>query len=198
MAYADEEVFFWINGLAGANSVLDWIMKGLASDYLIPVTLALALVGLWYIEHDRLIRQKHQIGVFIALTSTGIASLAVFTINAAYFRPRPFVDHPEVAHDVLRLFYQPTDSSFPSNPIAAAVGLSAAVWGVNRRLGTALLVCAGLYGFARIYVGVHYPLDIIAGALIGIVTALLVFKLRDLMYPILVWVIKFARLLCLA
>ena len=198
MAYADEKVFLWINGFAGENSVLDWIVKGLASDYLIPVTLALALVGSWFIEHDRLTRQEHQIGVFVALTSTAISSLAVYTINAAYFRPRPFVDHPEVAQDVIRLFYQPTDSSFPSNPIAAAVGLSAAVWGVNRRLGTALLVCSGLYGFARIYVGVHYPLDVIAGALIGIVIAFLVFKLRDLMHPILIWVIKFARILCLA
>ena len=61
-----------------------------------------------------------------------------------------------------------------------------------------MLVAVGLYGFARVYAGVHYPLDIVAGALIGAVMTVLVFKLRDLLEPLLTWVIKAARILCLA
>ena len=193
MAQADEKLFLWINSLVGRSALLDRIMEGVVSDYLVPVTLALALIGLWFIGGDRLTRQRHQIGVFVALSSMGFSSLAVFIINAVYFRPRPFVDH-----DVSLLFYQPTDSSFPANPVAAAFGIAAAVWGVNRRMGTVLMVWASLYGFARVFAGVHYPADIVAGALIGIVVTFLVFKLRDLLGPLPTWVIKAARILCLA
>ena len=168
-------------------------MGWVVSDYLIPVSLALALVGLWFVERDRLTRQKHQIGVFVALTSMALSSLAVLIMNAMYFRPRPFVDH-----EVALLFYRPTDSSFPANAVAAAFGIAAAVWGVNRRAGTALLLGAGLYGFARVYAGVHYPLDVIAGALVGVGVTFFVFRLRDLLHPVPEWVIKAARILCLA
>ena len=193
MAYADEKLFLWINGLAGKSALADRVAQWLVSDYLIPVSLALALIGLWFLGGDRLSRQRNQIGVFTSLGSMGFSSLTVLVINAVYFRDRPFVDH-----DVTLLFYQPTDSSFPSNAVAASFGLAAAVWGVNRRVGMILMAGAGLYGLARIYAGVHYPLDVLAGVLIGIVIAYLVLKLRSLLEPVPTWVIKAARLLCLA
>ena len=193
MAYADEKVFLWINGWVGRVSALDRVAEWVVSDYLVPVSLALALVGLWFVGKDRVTRQRHQIGVFFALTSMGCSSLVVFTINAMYFRPRPFVDL-----DITRLFYPPTDSSFPSNAIAAAFGLAAVVWGINRPVGTVLLIGASLYGLARVYAGVHYPLDIIGGALIGAVVAALVLRLRGLAEPVTTRVIKAARMLCLA
>jgi undecaprenyl-diphosphatase len=193
LAKADETVFLWLNGLVGELPFFDRIVELVVSDYLVPVSLALALVGMWFAGGDKLTRQKHQIGVFVALSAMAISSLAVFTINAAYFRPRPFVDH-----EVTRLFYAPTDSSFPSNPAAAAFAIAVAVWAVNRRLGSLLLTAASLYGFARVYAGVHYPLDIVSGALIAIVVTFLTFKIRDLLGPILTWVIKVGRIFCLA
>ena len=196
MANADEKVFLWINSLVGRFSPLDRVMEWIVSDYLVPVSLALALVGLWFIGRDGLERKKHQIGVFVALSSMGFSSLAVFVIDAFYTRPRPFKGL--IDEDVRLLFYQPTDPSFPANSAAASFGIAIAVWCVNRRLGTVLLVGAGLYGFARVYAGVHYPLDVIVGAMIAVVITYLVFKLRDLLEPIPTWVIKAARILCLA
>jgi undecaprenyl-diphosphatase len=195
LATADEKLFLWINGLAGEFSPLDNAMEWVVSDYLVPVALALSLVAFWFLGRDKEARKRNQIGMFVALTSMGLSSLSVLIINAAYFRPRPF---DVEGLDVTLLFYRPTDSSFPANPIAASVGIAAAVWAINRRLGSAMLVAVGLYGFARVYAGVHYPLDIVAGALIGAVMTVLVFKLRDLLEPLLTWVIKAARILCLA
>ena len=193
MAKADEAVFLWLNGLVGELPFFDRIVELVVSDYLVPVSLALALVGMWFAGGDKLARQRHQVGVFVALSAMALSSLAVFTINAAYFRPRPFVDH-----EVTRLFYPPTDSSFPSNPAAAAFAIAVAVWAVNRRLGSLLLTAAALYGFARVYAGVHYPLDIVSGALIAIVVTFLTFKIKDLLDPIPTWVIKVGRIFCVA
>ncbi len=193
MANPDETVFLWLNGLVGKLPFFDRIVELVVSDYLIPVSLALALVGMWFAGGDKLTRQRHQIGVFVALSAMALSSLAVFTINAAYFRPRPFEDL-----EVTLLFYAPTDSSFPSNPAAAAFAIAVAVWAVNRRLGSLLLTAAALYGFARVYAGVHYPLDIVSGALIAIVVTFMTFKIKDLLDPIPTWVIKVGRILCVA
>ena len=89
MAYADEKVFHWINGLAGRVSFFDRIIEWVVSDYMIPVALALVLVGLWFAGSDMLTRQRYQIGLFVALTSHGLVQpgrvhnqLAVFQAEA--------------------------------------------------------------------------------------------------------------------
>ena len=193
MANADEKLFLWLNGLAGKSPVFDRIVEWVVSDYLMPVVLSLALILLWFIGEDRGTRLKHQVGVFAALSSMALASLVVFVINAMYFRPRPFVDL-----DVTLLFYQPTDSSFPANAMAASFGLAIGVWCVNRRLGALMVLAAGLFAFARVVAGVHYPADVAVGALIGAVTAYLVSKGKSLLGPVPTWVVKAARILCLA
>ena len=77
-------------------------------------------------------------------------------------------------------------------------GIAAAVWGINRRLGTILFAVAGTFGFSRVVAGVHYPLDVLASALIGILVAYVVFRVRDLLEPLPTMVIKAARILYLA
>ena len=69
---------------------------------------------------------------------------------------------------------------------------------MNRRIGTALFIAAAVYGFSRVYVGVHYPADILGGAVIAVVVTALTLRLRDLMMPVLVVVIKVARLVAIA
>ena len=190
---ADEKLFLWINGWVGRWPLFDRVMTWVVSDYLVPVAFALVLVALWFSGRDAEARRRYQIAVFVAMSSMGFASLAVFISNAVYFRPRPFADH-----DVSLLFYQPTDSSFPANAMAATFAVAAAIWAVNRRVGALLYAGATLYAFARVYAGVHYPLDVVAGAAIGIVVAWLVWRLRDLLEPLPTWVIKAFRILCLA
>ena len=193
MAHADEALFLWINGWAGRLAPFDRAIEWVVSDYLVPVALALTLLALWFAGDSAANRLRYQIGVLVALSAMALASWVVMINNWMYFRPRPFADL-----EVSLLFYEPTDSSFPANTAAATFAIAAAIWGVNRRVGSAALVAAGLFGFARVYAGVHYPLDILAGALIGVVTAMLVFKLKDLLEPLPTMVIRAARILCLA
>ena len=190
---ADEKVFFWINGRVGAFPPFDRAMEWVVSDYLVPVGFVLTLLALWFASDDRARRLRYQVGIFAALGAMGFSSLAVFIINGAYFRPRPFVDN-----EVSLLFYQPTDSSFPANAMAATFGIAFGIWGVNRRVGSALIAVATLFAFSRVYAGVHYPLDTIAAAMIALVIAFLVYKLRDLLGPIPGWVVRMVRVLVLA
>ncbi len=164
-----------------------------ASDYLAPAILAFPLIVAWFAERDSRIRIRQQVGALVALSSMGLSGLVVFIANIFYFRPRPFVDL-----DVNLLFYRPTDSSFPANSAAAAFGIAFGIWGVNRRIGRFAITVAGLYGLARVYTGVHYPMDILAGAAIAASVTFAVFRISDLAMPILVAIIKVARIVRLA
>ena len=171
-------------------------MELLASDYAVPVAMALTILAMWFVGHDQDDRMRRQIGVFVALTAIGLASWAVFASNELYFRPRPF--DAALDHDVTVLLYRPTDSSFPSNSAAVAFAAAAGVWRISWRTGLVLLALAAAYGLARVYGGVHYPLDILGGAATGLVAVLMARLLWDLLGPVPTLVIKAARILCIA
>ena len=189
----DTDLFMLINGFVGTAPFVDRAAQWVVSDYLMPIALALMLIFMWFIDRDRKLRVQRQLGVFVALASMALSNSVVFILNFYYFRPRPFVDN-----DVSLLFYEPTDSSFPSNAVAAVFGLAFGIWGVNRRLGYIAIAAASLYGLARVYAGVHYPLDILAGAAIAAPVTYLVFRMRDLLMPVLMLAIRLARIFRLA
>ena len=189
----DVDAFLWVNGLVGRWGVLDRLVEWLVSDYLIPVSVALALVALWFAGRDRATRYRYQIGVFVALAAMGFTSWAVQEVSLATERARPFLDY-----EVNLLFYRPTDFSFPSNSVAAVFGIAAGVFGANRKLGTAMFALGAVLGFSRVFAGVHYPTDVIAGALIGVVIAVLTYQLRKVVEPVPTWFVKTARIFHLA
>ncbi|MFB6890099.1 phosphatase PAP2 family protein [Kitasatospora sp. NPDC056327] len=63
------------------------------------------------------------------------------------------------------------DWSFPSNHTVVAFAAAAALWFADRRLGAVAAVAAVLMGASRVWVGVHYPHDVLAGALVGLLVA---------------------------
>ena len=189
----DESVLLWVNRWTGTAVWLDSVIELLASDYMVAVSMALVLVGLWFTGKDGGERTRHQKGILAALAAMALSSWSVYAINGVYQRPRPFLDN-----DIAILFYYPTDPSFPSNSAAATFALAAAIWVVNRKVGAVMLAAAAALGFSRVYAGVHYPLDVIAGCGIGVVIALLVHRLRALLEPLPSLALRVARVLCLA
>lgn len=99
-----------------------------------------------------------------------LAVLAVRGLKTAVPMPRP-ADVLDAAR-ITVIGARRAGHSFPSNH-AASVFAFAAVWGVLRgwRLGAPLLAVAALVGFSRIAVGAHWPIDVLAGALIGTLAA---------------------------
>ena len=138
-------------------------------------------------------RRNNQRAVLAAAISLGFANLAILALNQYLFRARPFT-----VYELSNLLYQPTDSSFPSNPAAIAFAMAAAVWLSNRRAALMLFGLAGLWGLVRIYSGLFYPSDVLAGGLIGVAVAYLVVMGMQRIEPVLTWVLAGARFLHLA
>jgi len=94
-----------------------------------------------------------------------IAYLASAGLRVAIERPRPPLRYPQIE----TLVSLPHSYSFPSGhastSFACAVVLAAAT--PNRRARTLLIALATLIALSRVYAGVHYPLDVIGGAVLG-------------------------------
>lgn len=60
-----------------------------------------------------------------------------------------------------------SDASFPSGHTSASFAAAAALYHINQRWGIAAILFATLMGFSRLYLGVHFPTDVLAGAVLG-------------------------------
>jgi len=189
----DLQLFRLINNLAGQNAFLDGLMRLLVNEYFLTTTMALILVVFWFEGRDRDHRERNQRAMLRAVVALLLANIILKLSNLIYFRPRPFD-----GYEVNLLFYKSWDSSFPSNPATVGFSVATAVWLYNRRPGTLLLVLATLFGLSRIYCGVNYPLDVIAGALLGGLSAYVVVRKGGFIDPVVNLIIRTGRRLYLA
>ena len=189
----DLQLFRLINNLAGHNAFVDGLMRLLVNEYFLTTIMTLILVVFWFEGQDRDQRERDQRAILQAIITVFVANIVLKLCNLIYLRPRPFD-----SHEVNLLFYRPWDSSFPSNPATVGFSLATAIWLHNRRLGGLLLVLATLFGLSRIYCGVHYPLDVIAGALLGALSAYLVVRRGGFIDPVISLIVRTGRRLYLA
>ena len=164
----DGRIVEWLNSGVGRFTPFDVVMEAMVSDYLVPVSGSLLLVALWFWGRGSQERSKSQAVTITGASAVGIANIINHFASLAFTRTRPFYDY-----DLNLLFYEPTDSSFPANAGAVGFAIATAVFIHHRRLGVAMYVLAFLWVFGRVYAGVHYPSDALAGAGIGVVAALL-------------------------
>lgn len=108
-----------------------------------------------------------------ALGSAALALLANHLLAHLWERPRPYAAHL----DAIVFAARSHDPSFPSDHAAAAFAIAIAVLLYQRRAGAAFLATATLVAVGRVVAGVHYPLDIAAGALVGTLSAVAVTRL---------------------
>jgi undecaprenyl-diphosphatase len=106
----------------------------------------------------------------VALLALGVAIALSDQISASIMKPlfdrvRPCFAHPEVVRLVLEK--QARSASLPSSHAANNFAAAVVLWSLHRRLGIGMLVLAALLSISRVYLGVHYPGDVLIGALLG-------------------------------
>jgi undecaprenyl-diphosphatase len=160
----DYSLYRDINGLSG-NSFFDGLNKFLANDLPAALVILVALVFLIPWAQRRVERRS---GAVLATAAAGLGLLINQPIAHGVDRLRPYLAHPAHAHLLITRSHDP---SFPSDHATGGFALAFGIWLFDRTIGSVLLVVAAVLSFSRVYVGTHYPGDVVAGALIGIAAA---------------------------
>lgn len=126
------------------------------------VTFAALLMAGWWAA-----RRRGDLDSMAAVMWAGGGSVAAVGLNQVlgrmFHRVRPYAG---LAH-VHVLISRTTDFSFPSDHAVAAGAVATGLLLARRRLGACAVVLALLMAAARVYAGVHYPADVVAGLLVG-------------------------------
>lgn len=178
----DTKLFDWINGLAFKWYWLDFTGFIIAkySEYFLVVILFLFLAiypfkyllevispkaklfnGVNFKKYWRIILEA-----IIAAAFTRF--VLVETIRWLWFRPRPFViNSVNLLGD-----YNAKEASFPSGHASFYFALSTIVYFYNKKIGIIFYIASLCIVLARIFVGIHWPSDVLAGAIVGILVGL--------------------------
>lgn len=135
-------------------------------EYLGHILAALFLVFWW--EHRKRFPKLLLESVGAAILSRGIVTEL---IRFFYDKPRPFVEYGTTP-----LIEHVASPSFPSGHAAFFFALAGVLYAYNKTAGLLLLLGAAVLSSARVFAGLHWQADIIAGALIGLASALLVLQ----------------------
>ncbi|MFF2013293.1 phosphatase PAP2 family protein [Streptomyces sp. NPDC058195] len=179
-ANPDVSLLYDINGLA--KSAPDWfdrVMK-FVGEYGILLGLVLVVLWCWWSVRRRGTADDAVAavaGIVWAPLAAGIALLINIPIRGFVERPRPFRDHQGL--DVL--VTGKNDFSFVSDHATMAMALGVGLFVANRKFGLAAIGLALLEGFCRVYMGVHYPTDVIGGFALGTAVALLLAPLAGML-----------------
>ncbi|WP_080797368.1 phosphatase PAP2 family protein [Arabiibacter massiliensis] len=157
-------------------AILDFIQERLRTPLLDDVMIALTHLGdlalVWLVAGAVLLAQpkRRQYGAAVILAVVATAAIGMLVLKPLFDRPRPFV-----AHEFLGLLVPPPlGTSFPSNhsmvSFAAATAICCIPEGGRgvKAVKTGALVVAALIAISRIYLYVHYPSDILVGAIVGV------------------------------
>ncbi|MFC3884820.1 undecaprenyl-diphosphatase [Bacillus songklensis] len=159
----DYKMFRAINRLAGRYSVMDELMIWISNR--VRYVYIFLLVFMWFRDYSSKKASRHAgVSALLSLFIHGF-------IKRVYFKPRPFVKRR-----VGILIPSKRDSSFPSKHTILVFAVSTSVLLRERMLGAFMWGLSVLTGLSRIWVGHHYPSDIVGSALIGSAASVVVDK----------------------
>ena len=149
-------LFSWINASPEASNTSIHFAIFIANDLLYCIILLFA----WFWLRGNYDTKKQILKAFIF---TSIAILISQCISHVYYHPRPFV--MEIGRT---LIYHAPNGSFPSDHmlIFSSIAFSY-LFSAQRKLGVFLLVMAWLVAWSRVYLGVHFPLDMLGAFLLA-------------------------------
>lgn len=157
----NESLFFLIFGLSNQFFFLDALMIYI-TNYLIFVTALL----LFFLAKDGGLKERK--AFLISLLSIPFAILLIKIIHLFYFELRPFI-----THQFLPLVMEANNASFPSRHVTIMAIFAFASVFYKLQWSFLIVILMALVGVSRIYVGVHYPIDILGGVIVGFISVLI-------------------------
>jgi len=164
----DQFIFQQINQFAGKWILMDNLAIFFAKyfEYILIISVFLIFWKKWKI-------------IFQSFLAAILARFGIVEIIRYFFpRARPFVEN----HINLLISHNPNEPSFPSGHAAFYFALSTVVYSYNKKAGILFFIASFLIVVFRVFVGVHWPLDILVGALVGIFSGWLVYKIFKRFY----------------
>ena len=153
------------------GGILLFIQEYLRNSILNPIMIFITTLGnggmIWIAATVLLLvpKKTRKIGMISAVALLGSLVINNELIKNLVKRPRPFVTFT----DLQIIIPTPGQYSFPSGHTASSFAAAAVFYRhLPKKLGIPSVVLAGFIGFSRLYVGVHYPTDVIAGVIMGI------------------------------
>ncbi|EAO51825.1 Bacitracin transport permease protein BCRC [Bacillus thuringiensis serovar israelensis ATCC 35646] len=169
-------VFQWFNNFADSSKLLDTLMVAITNSAAYVAILFMLILWFNNGKKDKAIRKQYTV---LYTTLSVIFALLVNVLNAVYYHPRPFV-----SHDVHQLVPHAADSSFVSDHSVLVFSIVFVFILRGEKLKYIALLWAVLVGISRMYVGVHYPLDILGAAFLTLIMSALVMQSARMFEPI--------------
>jgi undecaprenyl-diphosphatase len=176
----DWNVFHFLNDLFQGHPLVQDEIGDFTASWAVPLFAAMT-IGLWFLDRPGpWFRWK--VASLGGMTAAGLGLLVSQVISHIWDRPRPFMAHP---HDTILLVTRSTEPSFPSDHAVAAFAIAFSVALIGKRMGALFLSVATVIAVFRVIAGVHYPGDVLGGAVIGLVCAFVVMRLAgDYLIPV--------------
>lgn len=163
----DVSIYRALNGLCGTSDTLDRVVYHLAGP---TGVIFLGLFALnWFRQDGDLIRRRQVLILVVpAVAIALVANRAISTLLP--FRVRPMYAIGAAAPTYPWTFDLEHWSSFPSDNATYLFAIAACLYVVSRWAGLAFGLFSAVVCLGRIYFGIHYPSDILAGTLLGLCT----------------------------
>lgn len=168
-------IFFSLYSLAHRSKFLDWLI--VFSANWLPIFMIAVAVFFLFFHHDGSfnyrkpflqIRNKTKEITFV-FSSTVAAYILAFIIKTVTEAPRPFV----IFKTVKPLFLEVPMHSFPSGHATLFAALTVALFMRHKKMGIIFTIATVVICLARVAAGVHFPIDILGGLIIGTAISLL-------------------------
>jgi len=163
----DEKVFQFFHGFAGSSGILDIIFE-FCAEYLIYFLLAAFLI---FLIKEKQWKKRLYFGVASLLSVIISRGLITEIIKHYYLKARPF---ETLGFDPLIMEYSP---AFPSGHASLIFAIVPFAFLINKTFGYWFTALSIIVSISRIIVGVHWPSDILGGAILGVIIALIVGRL---------------------
>jgi len=162
----DIYIFELINQYAGKSEYVDYLAIFFAK-YL-PYILAFVLLIFLAKNFNK------YLPLILRAVGAGILARFIFTeaIRLFWEKSRPFIEN-----NVNQILEHSFSASFPSGHASFFFALSTVIYAYNKKAGTSFFVASFLISISRVFSGIHWPADILAGAIIGIISGWLVLKI---------------------